>query len=411
MKKYIAVILLALATLFGGQPAGAKAVQKTDYSKIRGVCYLGWREDEQTVRTQLGYAKRIGINSTRIWLGGYDRDPQGFIKSLKNYVKIANEMGISVMPILWNGNGLDPAILEESYWEEYGDGYVRATVNALKGMDGLLCWDIMNEPTCNDYYNKSPEAEKEARADKIFRFVRHYCQLVKEIAPKNDITVGVTYPKAIERASADLVDVISFHDYLQTRAEITASYELAKSIADKYGKQMINSETGCIGRSNPYDLALQIAGEYNVGWYIFELMIGGYWGDIHGIFYPDGTVRDPSIVAACLGIFRNRDLSTSVPEYPDKEGHVTAAIRLVEEAFSESKESFRSTRASTDAILEAAERCANLLEASQMVPMHDMPSAKIAAWRKQDPKDRNEKEIRKFAYDLVQLLKQNCEIF
>ena len=411
MKKYIAVILLALATLFGGQPAGAKAVQKTDYSKIRGVCYLGWREDEATVRTQLGYAKRIGINSTRIWLGGYDRDPQGFIKSLKNYVKIANEMGISVMPILWNGNGLDPAILEESYWEEYGDGYVRATVNALKGMDGLLCWDIMNEPTCNDYYNKSPEAEKEARADKIFRFVRHYCQLVKEIAPKNDITVGVTYPKAIERASADLVDVISFHDYLQTRAEITASYELAKSIADKYGKQMINSETGCIGRSNPYDLALQIAGEYNVGWYIFELMIGGYWGDIHGIFYPDGTVRDPSIVAACLGIFRNRDLSTSVPEYPDKEGHVTAAIRLVEEAFSESKESFRSTRASTDAILEAAERCANLLEASQMVPMHDMPSAKIAAWRKQDPKDRNEKEIRKFAYDLVQLLKQNCEIF
>ena len=411
MKKYIAVILLALATLFGGQPAGAKAEQKTDYSKIRGVCYLGWREDEATVRTQLGYAKRIGINSTRIWLGGYDRDPQGFIKSLKNYVKIANEMGISVMPILWNGNGLDPAILEESYWEEYGDGYVRATVNALKGMDGLLCWDIMNEPTCNDYYNKSPEDEKEARADKIFRFVRHYCQLVKEIAPKNDITVGVTYPKAIERASADLVDVISFHDYLQTRAEITASYELAKSIADKYGKQMINSETGCIGRSNPYDLALQIAGEYNVGWYIFELMIGGYWGDIHGIFYPDGTVRDPSIVAACLGIFRNRDLSTSVPEYPDKEGHVTAAIKLVEEAFSESKESFRSTRASTDAILEAAERCANLLEASQMVPMHDMPSAKIAAWRKQDPKDRNEKEIRKFAYDLVQLLKENCEIF
>ena len=77
----------------------------------------------------------------------------------------------------------------------------------------------------------------------------------------------------------------------------------------------------------------------------------------------------------------------------------------------ESKESFRSTRASTDAILEAAERCANLLEASQMVPMYDMPSAKIAAWRKQDPKDRNEKEIRKFAYDLVQLLKENCEIF
>ena len=411
MKKNIAVLLLVLMTVLGGPISNARPVQKTDYSKIRGVCYLGWRADDETVRQQLGYAKRIGINSTRIWLGGYERNPQQFISSLKNYVKIANEMGISVMPILWNGNGLNPEILEESYWKEIGDDYVRATVNALKGMDGLLCWDIMNEPTCNDYYKHAPEEEKEARAEKIFKFVRHYCELVKEIAPKNDITVGVTYPKFIEQASADLVDVISFHDYLETRANITASYELAKSIAEKYGKQMMNSEMGCIGRSNPYDLALQVASEYNAGWYLFELMIGGYWGDIHGIFYQDGTVRDPSIVAACLGFYRNRDLSTSVREYPNKEGYANRAIQLVEEAFNEEKEVFKSTRASTDDILEAAEWCANLLESAQMVPMHDMPSARIEAWRKQDPKDRDEKEIRKFACNLVQILKENCEIF
>lgn len=168
---------------------------------------------------------------------------------------------------------------------------------------------------------------------------------------------------------------------------------------------------GCVGRSNPYDLAIQIADEYNAGWYLFELMIGGYWGDIHGIFYPDGTVRDPAIVAACLGFYRNRDLATSVPEYPNKEGYVDHAISLVEQAFKEEKEVFKSTKASTDDILEAAEWCANLLESAQLVPMHDMPSARIAAWRKQDPKDRNEKEIRQFAYELVQILKKNCEIF
>lgn len=140
-------------------------------------------------------------------------------------------------------------------------------------------------------------------------------------------------------------------------------------------------------------------------------MIGGFWGDIHGIFYQDGTVRDPSIVAACLGFYRNRDLSTSVREYPNKEGYANRAIQLVEEAFNEEKEVFKSTRASTDDILEAAEWCANLLESAQMVPMHDMPSARIEAWRKQDPKDRDEKEIRKFAFNLVQILKENCEIF
>ena len=72
-------------------------------------------------------------------------------------------MDISVMPILWNGNSLDPSILDERYWEEHGDDYVKATVNALKDAEGLLCWDIMNEPTCNDYYKQAPEEEKEAR--------------------------------------------------------------------------------------------------------------------------------------------------------------------------------------------------------------------------------------------------------
>lgn len=412
MRKILTTALVLLVTLssFAAQPAKQQKV-KTDYSQIHGVCYLGWRADEATVRQQLGWAKTIGINSTRIWLGGYERDPKAFISGLKRYVEIANDMGISVMPILFNGNSLDPKILEESYWKESGDDYVRATVKALKDLPGLLCWDIMNEPTCNDYYKHAPEEEKGARAEKIFKMVRHYCQLVKEIAPENDITVGVTYPKFIESASPDLVDVISFHDYRETNAIIHENYEIAKAAQEKYGKQIINSEMGCIGRSNPYDLALQVANEYNAGWYLFELMIGGFWGDIHGIFYQDGTIRDPSIVAACLGFYRNRNLETMVPEYPNKEGYVNEAIRLVEEAFNEEKEVFKSTRANTDDILEAAEWCANLLESAQMVPMHDMPSAKIQAWRKMDPKDRNEKEIRQFAYKLVQTLKENCEIF
>jgi len=412
MKRILTNVLLLLVTIsaFAAQPAKPQKTQ-TDYSKIHGVCYLGWRADEATVRQQLGWAKTIGINSTRIWLSGYERDPKAFISSLKRYVEIADDMGISVMPILFNGNSLNPMILEESYWKESGDEYVRATVTALKNLPGLLCWDIMNEPTCNDYYKKAPAEEQDARAEKIFKFVRHYCQLVKELAPDNDITVGVTYPKFIEYASPDLVDVISFHDYRETSAVIHENYEIANAAREKYGKQIINSEMGCIGRSNPYDLALQVAEEYNAGWYLFELMIGGYWGDIHGIFYQDGTIRDPAIVAACLGFYRNRNIETMIPEYPNKEGFANQAIKLVEEAFNEEKETFRSTRANTDDILEAAEWCANLLESAQMVPMHDMPSAKIRAWRKMDPKDRNEKEIRQFAYNLVRILKENCEIF
>ncbi|MCR4859194.1 MAG: glycoside hydrolase family 5 protein [Bacteroidales bacterium] len=413
MKK----ILLAFASLLlcfsatAAQPRKAKT--QNDYSNIHGVCHTGWRADEARVRRELGYGQRIGLNSTRIWMGPrqWERDPQGFIKTLKDYIGICNSMGYTVMPILFNGNGLDPQMIKEENWPA-AEAYIKAVVGAVKGTPGLLCWDIMNEPTCNDYYKHAPEELKEERAAEIFRFVRKACQAVKAAAPDDDITVGVTYPKFIESASPDLVDVISFHDYRETRAIIRENYDIAKAAAEKYGKQMINSEMGCIGRSNPYDIALQIAEEYNAGWYLFELMINNPgWGEIHGIFYEDGTVRDPSIVAACLGFYRNRDLKTMVRENPNREGYADEAIRRIKESFKENKEVFKTTSASTDDILEAAEWAVNILEGAQMLPMHDLLSAKILYWRSQDPKERNTKEIRQFAYQLVDLLEQNCEIF
>lgn len=413
-KKSITALSLSLILMVSAtvESAGRKKDQP-DYSAIHGVCYNGWRSSEDIVRRDLGYGLKIGLNSTRIWLSPrmYERDPEGFIKTLGNYIATAHDVGYSVMPILFNGNGLNPEIIKEENWEK-NEKYVRAVVGTLKGSDGLLCWDIMNEPTCNDYYKHAPEEEKEARAEEIFRFVRKVCLLVKEIAPDDHITVGVTYPKFIEQASPDLQDVISFHDYRETRAIIKENYEIAKAQAEKWGKQMINSEMGCIGRSNPYDLAIQMANEYGAGWYLYELMINyPGWGEIHGIFYADGTVRDPSIAAACLGIFRNRDAATMVPENPNREGYADEAIRRIKESFVEVKEVFKTTSASTDDILEAAEWAVNILEAAQMVPMHDLMSAKIEAWRKQDPKDRDRKEIRQFAWNLVNLLEENCEIF
>ena len=100
-----------------------------------------------------------------------------------------------------------------------------------------------------------------------------------------------------------------------------------------------------------------------------------------------------------------------VPENPNREGYADEAIRRIKESFVEVKEVFKTTSASTDDILEAAEWAVNILEAAQMVPMHDLTSAKIEAWRKQDPKDRDRKEIRQFAWNLVNLLEENCEIF
>ena len=79
---------MALAALISlsaaaNEPA-KKAKAKPDYSAIHGECYNGWRGSVETVKRDLGYGQKIGLNSTRIWMGPgqWQRDPQGFIKAI-----------------------------------------------------------------------------------------------------------------------------------------------------------------------------------------------------------------------------------------------------------------------------------------------------------------------------------------
>jgi hypothetical protein len=50
---------------------------------------------------------------------------------------------------------MDPHWLKPESWPQL-EAYVKAVVGALKDERGLLMWDIMNEPSCNDYYQQAP---------------------------------------------------------------------------------------------------------------------------------------------------------------------------------------------------------------------------------------------------------------
>jgi hypothetical protein len=170
-----------------------------EYSFVRGVNH-GMNGDQAALERDLGYAKRLNLNSTRIWLNyqGYERAPEKYIDRLRNHIRTSHRMGFSTMPILWNGNGLNPDTLKPEF---------------------------------------------------------------------------------------------------RTRSEVWHAY------AEYRG--------ACIARANPYDVLLEISEKHKTGWYIFNLMISGYWGEVHGRFYPDGTIRDPAIIAAVMGFCRNRDLRLS----------------------------------------------------------------------------------------------------
>lgn len=407
MKRIRLIALLLMAAL--AIPATAKVHVEKDYSYIRGNHYFGWQQDEQTIRKELGYGKQIGMNSTRICLyySRYKQDPQKYLTDFRNYVRIAHSMGISVMPIIWDGCSLDPRILKPEFWKEEGDPYVKALIDFMKGEEGIICWDVMNEPSCNSYFEKcETEEEFEQHKSEIFGHVRHYCELVKKLDNYNPITVGVQFSKNLELASADLVDIITFHDYLQSDSRVEAAWEIAEAVAKKYNKPLMNSETGCIGRGNPYELALGKCFEHGCGFYAFELLIHGGYAPIHGFFYPDGTIRDPSIITAFMGLTRNRDLKTMVKENPNQEHHVEKALAEAKAALA-----MDARRPGTlNALLEACEYCSNLLEGSQMVAMWDMPSAHIKAWKEMPANEVNAWEVRSFLFDLTEKLKDACQI-
>ena len=227
---FIGIIFLLTGSLT------AKAPLK-DYSFVRGVCH-NLTPDQATLERDLGFMNRLQLNSTRVWLrqSDYERNPEEYIKRVVNYVRTCNKYGVSVMPVLFSSGGF-PAILEKDA-RAGCEKYANAMVNALKNEEGLLIWDVCNEPNCNDYYRKAPPEEQQKRNDEIAGFLRYFITYVKKIDPVNAVTVGHWIPKFCGN-TADLVDVISFHDYLETRSRVEESLCYCRGIFEEI-QQTIN---------------------------------------------------------------------------------------------------------------------------------------------------------------------------
>ncbi len=425
-----------------------------DYSYLRGFNYTQgnvwtdtdfWEEYNHNITDrEMGYAERLRLNSVRVFLtySSYKKNPVRFLDNVKDFVQTAWKHGISSTPIIYHGfrflpgdyepvihrenqpSPLPETILDRNCWV-LGEKYFDDLLGAIGNEPGLLFWDISNEPGYHDewvtWYDAEPEYYHTFRSEpdmevlrsnqeSVWEIVRHFCRYVKGKDPKHDIGVGNIYIFEFEPSrTADLVDIILFHDYSSTRGRMRRIYDMAKALGKKYGKPVVNNETCCLCRANPYDMTLEMLEEYGFGWYLFELMIGNDgWNRVHGIVYPDGTIRDPSIVAALSGFFRNRG-ETILRSDVNQENHVMDLIRRVNLMMADTRRNNRMDHSKDAAeALELCEYAANLLEAGELIPMAVPPTAKVAAYRRQA--DPDVEEIKDWLYDLVELLKKACHI-
>jgi hypothetical protein len=374
--RFKVTALIALV-LLAGVPASAQRRIPKDLSGVRGFNYQSapttghtehWLQySAKETERDFDYAKRLQLNQVRVFVpyAAWAQDKEAFRKNLLHLVRAAHERGMGVMPTLQYARGVS---MNKERWPESRE-FVADLVATIGKEPGLAFWDVSNEPDCCAL---PPTPANRTRME----YAVYMAKMFHELDPVTPVTIGAAYSdNMIEMGEAQ--DVLSFHNYLPTRAAIRADIAKAKAYAAKVNKPLINTEIGCIARANPYDVALEEHMKANVGWYIWELMITHQWGTVHGVFHPDGTIRDPTIVAALLGMFRDRDENV-MPAVPDREGAVTRAV-------TNNKQWLADANAGWEAGLDLAEISANLLEAGQLIAMYDPPTRTVDLLRKGAP--------------------------
>jgi hypothetical protein len=312
----------------------------------------------------LNYAQRLGINQIRCFLSypAYQSNSNLFRQNLLHLVRAADQRGIGVMPVV----GYSMQMRGEGY--PGAEEWAKFLVDTLGKEPGLAFWDVANEP---DY---PPTATNLTRR---LAFAAHMAGVFRKLDGHTPVTIGFAFESTMEKYVDD-VDVLVFHDYLQTRGAVRADIERAKKVAAAAHKQVMDDEIGCVARANPYDVTIQEHMNAHVGYYLWELMVvwdgTRGWGTVHGIFYPDGTIRDPSIPMAVMGIFRNRGEEV-VLERPNREGRVTRTI-------ADARNWLANPNNDWHAGLDIAEVAANLLESAQLVPLHELPTRQVELLRR-----------------------------
>jgi hypothetical protein len=381
MKKSILNSLFLCCLILAGCTGPDKKISRFDFtgtrdpSLIRGFNYTPanvaaprhhvdcWvHYDSATIEFDLDLAKSLNLNQVRIFVPYtvYTEDSVALPAKLKHFVRECHKRNIGVMPVLQGGPWM-----RDTTRHALGKNWARFLVNAISDEPGLAMWDVMNEP---DW----PTTPRE-RVLRNFENCKFMAKTFHELDPYTPVTIGMAFVDGMIEM-ADYVDVLQFHDYMQTREQIRNNIARAKEFAAKVNKPLINGEIGCIARANPYDITLQEHMNAKVGWYIWELMIVRKgWGTVHGVFYDDGSVRDPSIAAAIMGFFRKRTADI-LPAVPDREGWVS---RVIEQSYKWLKDPERTW---TDG-LDIAETAAHLLEAGELTAMRIPPTWEVRMLR------------------------------
>jgi GH35 family endo-1,4-beta-xylanase len=267
-----------------------------EHSPIVGCNYLPrtainsvemWRKetfDPETINEELGWAAAAGYNSVRIFLQYvvWADDPQGFAKRLETFLRIADEHGLTTMPIFFDdvcfamklepilGPQDDPIFgIHNSGWVP-SPGYsmvqdhrqwtpLESFVKDVVGRYGqdprVIVWDIYNEP--GPFFDRTSS----------FPLAKAAIGWVRELDPIQPVTIAV-WGNPESRQFLALSDVLSLHTYSSGGLE-----EFFLEAREKFERPVLVTE--CLARpSFGFETMLPLFARHRAGWYNWGLVAG-----------------------------------------------------------------------------------------------------------------------------------------
>jgi hypothetical protein len=278
-----------------------------------------WQEetfDPETIDRELGWAADIGMNCMRVYLHhvAWDVDKDEFKNRMQEYLDIAESHGIKTIFVFfddcWNATyqagkqpepkpGVhnsgwiqDPGILifEDSTLTDKLEIYVKDVLQHFSNHQGIVLWDLYNEPGNSAYEGKSMNLLK-----KVFEWAW-------EVRPSQPLTAGIWNPGLVEfnQFQLQVSDIVSYHSYVGP-----ANHKNTIDTLKKYDRPLVCTEYMARTRNSTFENTMPLLKHENVGAINWGLVAGKTntiyaWDEpipegsepklwFHDIFRSDGT--------------------------------------------------------------------------------------------------------------------------
>jgi hypothetical protein len=259
----------------------------SDYAWLRGFSVVPswgarieeawWNYDGSRFREEVALAKEVHANCIRLWIEftAWMADPDKVTERFFDAVAAIDEMGMKTMPCLfnrwhdekWDYGGLYIDDLYRDYPPRLD--YVRTLVKPLADDPRILVWDLCNEPNAMNLDEKWSQYE--------LKFLTEVAATVRQCRVKQPIMIGTQHTTNIE-IYAPLCDVLGYHPYMLSPAELKSQIEGTRAIGEKFGKPVLVNESmpGCLDDNRRAELVkyytamLSEAGFGWMGWALRE---------------------------------------------------------------------------------------------------------------------------------------------